>query len=489
MGYSEGMTSLAAFPDPLVRANPSAFYESTYEWRHTKAFQVGREAYLKGRRDVLNALLDQNEWQLAQEGQPAGISLMAWRGLWSCVRWDSDWGDLLALVKQLPAMPLANDPLHWFENGARWTALERVFSAPRPPKPGSPPEALEKHALDLAAQQELAERLTERWPGLVSLFLQSVRARYPEHGTNDVRVKVYFHPLIASARPGREKDFQRLMAVDGLAPVMALGSEAESPELAVRGRVLERLSPTALLCLGLERGFEPLVDAALDAGARWDGTFDHYRNQVTLLHRFSRSANMALPERVLREGADVEAMDSYGRTPFLAAVLAGNLDLMRRLVDHGANVHASDRFGQTAAHVAVEGLRVADYDAERSTPQSPVYIPRSAEAVQESLERLGLVLGELRRLGVAMDVPCSGPPKNTKKSPSPFAGLPTKRRSTNTAQAGQAWDDQLRWRQERDENVPAHALNMVRSLLLEDHLSRVIAPEPEELPVRSRPRF
>lgn len=494
MRYPEGMTNLASFPVPLQAPVASEGQNSTYDWRYVKPFVQGREAFLKAGKanffqDFLD-LLDQNEWEPDDKQQP-GLSLMAWRGWWSCVRWDTDPRVVQDMLSRVPALPASEDPLHWFASVRdRWSALDRLFSGERPPKPEAPSSVHEQHAETNAVRLAVLDRLTDRWPGLTALFLQSVRGRDHSVSFEEDRVEVYFHPLVTTARPGREKEFARLLAVDGLAPLLTPPPAAGEPgESVLRTRLVEASEPTYLLSVGLERGFEPLVQAALDAGASWESPFTEYKNRITLLHRLAGRQRLDLVERVLAQGASLEAFDSYGRTPFLTAARLSDVGLMQTLAAKGANVHARDRFGQTAVHLAVEGLRVADYDRNRSTMQKPVYNPRPPQQVQEAVDRLGLALGELRRLGVDMEAECLGPPKNSKKSPSPFAGLPTKRRGVNTAVAGQAWGDQIHARSLHDEHLPLYTSTAIRALLLEESLSRVIPPEPEEAPVLRRARF
>lgn len=484
------MNPLASFSDPLL--SPVSYESAEYapNWTSSSAYRTGRDAFLKGKAEPFDALLDHNEWHPGTDDQQAGASLMAWRGWWSCVRWDTNCADVAAMLNRVPAFPPVDDALHWFAKPAyRWSALERLFSPARAPRADEPDDARAAYAAAEDVRRAVVERLTDRWPALTSLFLQSVQPPPFKRQDGEEKVEVFFHPLLTTARPGREAEFARLLAVDGLEPLLPQGVEEATVLPPLRDRVVQPVEPTFLLSVGAERGFEPLVQAALAAGATWDGTFEEYKNRLTLLHRLAGRQRLDAVERAIAGGANLEALDSFGRTPFLAAARLSDVALMRTLVEHRANIHARDRFGQTAAHLAVEGLKVADYDWSRATPSNPVYKARDPQAVQEGVERLGLALGDLRRMGVEVDAECLGPPKNSKKSPSPFVGFPTKRRSPSTAVAGQTWEDQIRGRVEREEFMPPAAHNLLRALLLEDHLSRIIPPELDDVPVRSRPRF
>lgn len=73
------------------------------------------------------------------------------------------------------------------------------------------------------------------------------------------------------------------------------------------------------------------------------------------LHSAVKSGNRAEVERLLDEGADVEAQpfDMYSAPPLHFAALAGDLELVRLLLDRGASVDSKElRHGSTALHVA-----------------------------------------------------------------------------------------------------------------------------------------
>jgi ankyrin repeat protein len=73
------------------------------------------------------------------------------------------------------------------------------------------------------------------------------------------------------------------------------------------------------------------------------------------LHIAVKSGNRLEVERLLDEGADVEAkpFDMYSAPPLHFAALAGDLELVRLLLDRGASVDSKElRHGSTALHVA-----------------------------------------------------------------------------------------------------------------------------------------
>ena len=73
------------------------------------------------------------------------------------------------------------------------------------------------------------------------------------------------------------------------------------------------------------------------------------------LHVAVKSGNRVEVERLLDEGADVEAkpFDMYSAPPLHFAAFAGDLQLVRLLLDRGASVDSKElRHGSTALHVA-----------------------------------------------------------------------------------------------------------------------------------------
>ncbi len=80
----------------------------------------------------------------------------------------------------------------------------------------------------------------------------------------------------------------------------------------------------------------------------------------TTLHS---APNWAVAERLIREGADVNARDSFGMTPLHTAVRAGRNDVVEVLVAHGADVNARSDRGQTPLFcaVAAEGEQIAEH--------------------------------------------------------------------------------------------------------------------------------
>jgi len=112
----------------------------------------------------------------------------------------------------------------------------------------------------------------------------------------------------------------------------------------------------------------------------------------TTLHS---APNWAVAERLIREGADVNARDSFGMTPLHTAARAGRNDVVEVLIARGADVNARSDRGQTPLFYAVvgEGKQMAehliahgaDVNAQDNYGMTPLHCAAAAghrEAVQ-----------------------------------------------------------------------------------------------------------
>ena len=64
--------------------------------------------------------------------------------------------------------------------------------------------------------------------------------------------------------------------------------------------------------------------------------------------------NCRIVELLLDSGADLEAIDINGMTPYLVSVTHGSLDAVRLLLERGVNITAADAAMNSALHLAIQ---------------------------------------------------------------------------------------------------------------------------------------
>ena len=74
--------------------------------------------------------------------------------------------------------------------------------------------------------------------------------------------------------------------------------------------------------------------------------------EATPLHWAAGHGLTDIAARLIENGADVNAVDEFGRTPLHEAV--GYTDTAGLLIDSGADVDAADVFGRTPLHMALQ---------------------------------------------------------------------------------------------------------------------------------------
>jgi ankyrin repeat protein len=74
--------------------------------------------------------------------------------------------------------------------------------------------------------------------------------------------------------------------------------------------------------------------------------------KLPALHTAAQAGPYAALERLLSEGADVNARSSAGETPLMLAAARGRLDVIGLLIDRGADVNAVTDAGNTALMLA-----------------------------------------------------------------------------------------------------------------------------------------
>jgi ankyrin repeat protein len=71
-------------------------------------------------------------------------------------------------------------------------------------------------------------------------------------------------------------------------------------------------------------------------------------NNETLLHRAGHSGSPEIAEKLISLGADLEAEDDFGYTPFFTAVANKNIPVIKKLFTNGANIHKQVKSGESA---------------------------------------------------------------------------------------------------------------------------------------------
>jgi len=102
----------------------------------------------------------------------------------------------------------------------------------------------------------------------------------------------------------------------------------------------------------------------------------------TALHYAAGEGNLEITTYLLDHGAKLEAVNKWGNTPFLAAVIGKNMTTVRYLLDHGADVKVKNQWGITPLHSAASSGELeivkllvangADTDAKSSDGDTPL---------------------------------------------------------------------------------------------------------------------
>lgn len=100
---------------------------------------------------------------------------------------------------------------------------------------------------------------------------------------------------------------------------------------------------------------EPLVEAGVPLEAKMlyvDGSTD--RSYGTALHWASIEGHLGTAKALVAAGADIEAVNTWRRTPLHCAARFGHLEVVKLLVNHNANKEARRDTNETPLHFAVE---------------------------------------------------------------------------------------------------------------------------------------
>ena len=127
----------------------------------------------------------------------------------------------------------------------------------------------------------------------------------------------------------------------------------------------------------------------------------HARDDLTPLLAAARTGDHAAAMALVREAADVDAVEADGTSALHWAAHFGDVELVRALLDAGAEAKAANRYGMTPLHVAavdgdaaiIEALLAAGADASAALPEGETVLMTAARAGSPDALRLLLEHG------------------------------------------------------------------------------------------------
>lgn len=402
------------YNDPLLKDKPEGSEEIRDLWYFSDlASSIRRQKYSFQEGKALKTALELGEWE---EG---GTSLKAWRALWV-----SDSVDLkLKAIKEELHPPLDSN-LDWFSSDYfRRKSLKDIFL----PKYVKNNMGYGENVF-LPEREELAEALHQKFPGLLALYLESELKQLREK-----KFEYFFSsPWAITAKFENHSDFKRIYESDGF-------------ELIIRNN--EEFTASDLLNLGLAHKNKALVKMALKNGASPNDYVEDKRGEIqTIFQTLIARSDVESIQEILSDPSievDLEKVDQRGRTPFLRAAMAGNVPLMELLKESGANIKATDRYGQNALMVALERLSLGQRMPGSKYSPAWVLVPHSEDTIVKNVMRLQKIFNVLTDMGVDKEH-VANPYKKSKKNPiDPFEALPSARRKTSAAKAGENWEAQF----------------------------------------------
>jgi uncharacterized protein len=151
----------------------------------------------------------------------------------------------------------------------------------------------------------------------------------------------------------------RLSAFNAVA--LALGASFAFDAAFAADTVIELVEQRAPLVAAARTNDVEAVRALLDAEPRANAN-EKSADGTTALHWAVYNSNLALVERLIAAGADVNARNEFGSSPMSEAAVVGNVPVMRTLLAAGADVESANADGQTALMIVA---RTSNVEAAR----------------------------------------------------------------------------------------------------------------------------
>jgi ankyrin repeat protein len=67
----------------------------------------------------------------------------------------------------------------------------------------------------------------------------------------------------------------------------------------------------------------------------------------------TKGGNLERVQKLITEGADINALDRHGQTALMNATMHGNIEVVRVLLEHGAELNNTAKYNLTALMLAV----------------------------------------------------------------------------------------------------------------------------------------
>ncbi|HLJ53503.1 MAG TPA: ankyrin repeat domain-containing protein, partial [Chthonomonadaceae bacterium] len=200
-------------------------------------------------------------------------------------------------------------------------------------------------------------------------------------------------PLEAAAAADASADSIAMFNARQQSTKIAGGAEKRFPTVAFllsRGARHDRAAATGALLAGMNNA--DLMDLFLSQGADVNAANAFGR---TPLMQACSLGNVDAVRRLLKAGARVNTSDRQGTTPLMSAAACGiqteSLAIVQELLHHGADVHAIDRYGRSVLdHLPAQGM------AFLRTPSGRPSKPAGPGPVEILLKRAGAKPGPAR---------------------------------------------------------------------------------------------